>query len=56
VDHHSQQHHAVAEAVYLRFAVLAVPVTYRDFDDLEVHFAGSEQQIEITEGIEITEV
>src|SRR3989304_2805677 len=44
------------EAVDFRFTVLTVSITYWNLNDLEVHFAGTEQQIEVPERIEVAKV
>src|SRR3989344_7500370 len=39
-----------------RFTVLTVSITYGNLNDLEVHFAGTEQQVEVAERIEVAKV
>src|SRR6266852_2520490 len=53
---HAQQQPPVAEAVDLRLAVAPRPVAHRHLDDLQSQPRGSEEEIEIAEGIEIAEV
>ena len=49
---HLQQQPAVAEAADLDLAVAPRLISNGNFDNLEVEFGGTEQQIEIAEGIE----
>ena len=55
-NHHPEQQESVAETADLGLAVGPAPVADRNFDDFQVHLAGSEQQIEVAERIEIAEV
>src|SRR5687768_9024762 len=52
---HRQQQHAMPPAPDIGRSVLSIAVTYGDVDDLQVQLAGAEQQIEITERIEVAE-
>src|SRR5580700_9439216 len=53
---HSQQQQAVPETGNLRFAVRSVCVADRYFHDLKAQLGRSENEIEIAEWVEITEI
>src|ERR1051326_1725532 len=53
---HAYQEKAVSPALNVRGSVGTFPVADRHLDDLETELGGAEQQIEVTERIEITEV
>src|SRR5665213_1620495 len=56
LDDHPQQQHAMAPAPDIGFAPHALLVSHWQVDDLQVVLGGSEQQVEISEGIDFTEI
>ena len=55
-EDHAEQQPAVPEARDLRLAVAPARVAHRDLDDLQVELGGTEDEVEVAEGIEIAEV
>lgn len=53
---HSQEDDAMLEPGDIGRAVSAFPVPYRHLDDLQVQLVGPEEQVEIPEGIEFSEI
>src|SRR6266540_7291432 len=53
VQTHPQQDQAFPNVLDVRAAVIALIVANRDFDDVQVELRGAEEQVEVTERVEI---
>lgn len=54
--HHAQQQQSVAKTRNLRFAIGAVGITHGNLDDFETQPRCAEDEIKITERIEVAEI